>query len=371
MRAVKNILLITHGFYPEQSPRSFRVTELSKELCRQGHIVTVMAPYREGSETYASDNGFTYISLGTLYWANWNTERFGGVSIFVQKLFRRLFDLLFNYPSMELFFKVKHILKKHKAKYDVLISVAVPHSIHWGVAACWRKGGEDVAEVWIADCGDPFCLQENDTYKPLFYFHFIEKWFMRKSDFVTVPTVDSFNGYFPEFHSKLRIIPQGFRFEDVVRRDNIVDGVIRFGYGGVFIPGKRDPTAFIIYCRSLPKSIKFEFHIYTSSAKLLERFKGIDSRILFHPPVNRLELLENFSTYNFVVNFANTGVVQTPSKLIDYAILEKPILNIKNSEFNTKIVRKFLAGDYSGSLRIENIENYKIENVAAEFLKLL
>jgi hypothetical protein len=46
----KKLLIVTHGFYPEQSPRSFRATELAKEFCRQGHQVSIIAPYREGVE---------------------------------------------------------------------------------------------------------------------------------------------------------------------------------------------------------------------------------------------------------------------------------------------------------------------------------
>ena len=44
----KNILVVSSGFYPQISPRSFRTTELVKELSRQGHRVTVFT-YRDES----------------------------------------------------------------------------------------------------------------------------------------------------------------------------------------------------------------------------------------------------------------------------------------------------------------------------------
>jgi hypothetical protein len=60
--------------------------------------------------------------------------------------------------------------------YDLLISIAAPHSIHWGIA--WaRKDGSPIAGIWIADCGDPFMGKENDTFRPPFYFRYLEKWF--------------------------------------------------------------------------------------------------------------------------------------------------------------------------------------------------
>ena len=37
----KTILVVSSAFYPENSPRSFRTTELVKELARQGHQVTL------------------------------------------------------------------------------------------------------------------------------------------------------------------------------------------------------------------------------------------------------------------------------------------------------------------------------------------
>ena len=45
--AIKKILLVTNGFFPEISPRSYRATELAKEFCRQGHEVTVISKLRE------------------------------------------------------------------------------------------------------------------------------------------------------------------------------------------------------------------------------------------------------------------------------------------------------------------------------------
>jgi len=47
MKAKKEILLVSNGFYPEISPRSYRATELAREFCRQGHKVVVISKYRD------------------------------------------------------------------------------------------------------------------------------------------------------------------------------------------------------------------------------------------------------------------------------------------------------------------------------------
>jgi hypothetical protein len=366
----KNILIVSQGFYPEQSPRSFRATELTKEFCRQGHQVTVIAPYREGVENLIKNFPFTFKSLVKLNWKIFNFKKLGVFGRLYNKAVNRLLPLLFEYPNLQLFFRVKKALGKEQISYDLLISVAVPYPIHWGVAAVWNSRLNNVAKKWVADCGDPYCLQENDTFQPPFYFRWIEKWFMRKADYITVPTNNSFNGYFPEFHSKLRIVPQGFRFEEIEIRQVIQDGVVRFGYGGVFIPSKRDPREFLQFLTSLPKDYLFEFHIFTSCPQFVLPYIDYDKRIIVHEPVDRKELLETLSTYQFVVNFANQGVAQTPSKLIDYAIIDKPILNIETGNLDLKTIYAFLEGDYTKALTIMNIENYRIENVAQSFLKL-
>jgi len=40
----KKILIVSGEFYPLNTPRSFRTTELAKEFARQGHEVTVLTP---------------------------------------------------------------------------------------------------------------------------------------------------------------------------------------------------------------------------------------------------------------------------------------------------------------------------------------
>ena len=231
----------------------------------------------------------------------------------LRRFIRRFTGLLFEYPSIELVGMVKHSLKR-EANYDALISIAVPYPIHWGVAAVWSiKGGNNPAKKWIADCGDPYMGQENDSFKKPFYFGYIEKWFMRKVDFITVPTSGSIQGYYDEFHSKIKVIPQGFRFEDIntYRGERQASHPI-FAYAGMFIPGRRDPSEFLNYLCSLNQ--EFEFHIFTNTTHLIEPFlKKSNGRIKIMEFLPREKLLYELSKLDFMVNFENVGSKQTPS----------------------------------------------------------
>lgn len=364
----KRILLVSNAFHPENSPRSFRATELAKELVRQGHSVKVITHPREGTESFCQQHGIEFKSLGSLTWPVPKVKGSGLVLLF-WRIVVRFSILLFEYPIIQLIPLVKKALKGEQG-YDALISIAVPYPIHWGVAAIWS---EKIAKTWIADCGDPYMGQENDTFKPPFYFAYFEKKFCRKATYITVPTQASVKGYYPEFHSKIKVIPQGFRFEDVklYQGERQTDKII-FGYGGMFIPGRRDPSEFLNFLNSLDDSYRFEFHIYTTTPQFVEGFvSASNGRVQIKGLLDRNSLMYEMSKMDFLVNFENAGTAQTPSKLIDYAILKKPILSIRFGDAKKKQWLEFLGGNYQHSLRIENPDQYRIENVARAFVSLI
>ncbi len=365
----KKILIVTNGFFPENSPRSFRATELAKELVRQGNTVKVISNYREGTEAFCIENGISFKAMPKL---SWRVPTLTGnrLTILGKRVFLRLSSLLFEYPMIQLLPLVKKALKNEEG-HDALISIAVPYPIHWGVAAVWSK--KKIAKVWIADCGDPYMGQENDTFKVPFYFAYFEKKFCRKANYLTVPTAASIQGYYPEFHSKIKVISQGFRFEDIKLYEGPRDtSKVIFGYGGMFIPGRRDPSEFLNFLNSLDDSYDFEFHIYTNTPQFVAPFVAAsNNRIQIKDVLTRDMLMYEMSKMDFLVNFENSGATQTPSKLIDYAILNKPILSVKFGNLKGNIVLEFINRDYSNRMIIADPDQYRIENVAKKFLELI
>ena len=253
-----------------------------------------------------------------------------------------------------------------------MISVAVPYPIHWGISRIHSKKNP-IAKTWIADCGDPYMGQENDTFKPPFYFGWIEKWFCRKTDFISVPTVNSIHGYYVEFHHKIKVIPQGFRFEDItLYQGELKTEKIIFGYAGMFIPGRRDPSEFLTFLNSLDETFLFEFHIYTTTPQFVVPYlESSMGRIKMHTVVPREKLLYELSKMHFVVNFENVGQTQTPSKLIDYLIIDKPVMSITFGNFQPTIFYNFLKGNYQQKMVLPEKDRYRIENVASQFLALV
>jgi hypothetical protein len=86
--------------------------------------------------------------------------------------------------------------------------------------------------------------------------------------------------------------------------------------------------------------------------------------------IPRNELLEKMANMDFLVNFDNNTPVHIPSKLIDYAICGRPVLNIKKT-LDPMVIQQFMKADYQNRMEIGSIDQYKIENVCAAFLNIV
>jgi len=364
----KKILLVSASFYPVNSPRSFRTSELANEFARQGHEVTVYIPFNGYDYSdYAKESNIRLKDLGNI-----NFRKIAitgkGVGRLIRRITRRTLGLLFEYPGIELMYKVSKRLKSEE-NYDMLISIAVPFTVHWGVAKA-RNKHHRIADVWVADCGDPYMGSTTDSFGKPFYFRYIEKWFSRKADFITIPFEGARKGYYPEFHDKIRVIPQGFRLDNISLPEYSKNTEYPvFAYAGGFIPGRRDPTVMLNFLSESGR--QFRFIVYTSQADLLLPFKNIlKEKLEIRNYVPREELLKILSGMDFLINFDNNTHTQLPSKLIDYAITGRPVLNI-TSQTDFSVLLEFMDGNYNRKMKLGDPENYNIRMVTGKFVQLL
>lgn len=372
MSSKKKILIISKAFFPENTPRAFRATELAQEFALKGHNVTVLTIHREKdqySKLKFKDRIFLK-SLGKLILPEIKISNMNKIIKIISRSIRRLLQLLFEYPDIQLMWMVKKALKK-ESNYDLLISIAVPYPIHWGVA--WaREKNNPIAKVWVADCGDPYMGMDTDSFKKLFYFKYIEKWFMRKADYISIPFEEARNGYYDEFWDKIVIIPQGFRFpeEGELSKFYKLNKIPTFAYAGGFIPKKRDPQKLLEYLVQI--SDDYRFIIYSSSKTVVQLYVDkSNGRIILKDPIPRNDLLKELSTMDFLINIENDSTRAKPSKLIDYALTGRPILSFPSNFVDEQLLQQFFKGNYESQLRINNLNDYRIENVCNQFLKLL
>jgi hypothetical protein len=363
------ILVIAGTFYPATNPRSFRATELAKELAQHHEVTVLMPKVTQIQLQFAKEHGFNVENLGYLRFRPVRQTRIPYLSQLANAA-RRLGTLLFEYPSIELSWLVaKHL--KRGVNYDLILSIAMPYTIHWGTA--WsRSRMRQTSGVWVADCGDPYFGLKNDTYKKPFYFEYIEKWSFRKFDYISIPIEEARNHYFQEFHHKIKIIPQAFKFEDVPKpaAPPIPHNYPYFAYGGSVNMIVRNPRELIGHLLASGKP--FKFVVYTSNGHIIQDLVDqSDGKVEIKPILPRLEFLKELHQYDFLVNIGYRSDGQRPSKLIDYAIIGKPILSLRTGSFNSDLVDEFMRGDYSNAYVVENVDQYRIENVVKQFLDLV
>lgn len=365
------IVIVSREFYPVNSPRAFRTTELVKEFSRQGHEVTLLTTKKPSyHDSFEREYGVIIKDFGSLKFKTINWEKKSSLLNLFQRVLNRSMQIFFEYPDIELLFKIRKALLKESG-YDLLISVAAPHATHWGVS--WAMGKKrKMAKTWVADCGDPFMGGSMDAFKKPFYFKFFEKSFCQKADYISVPTDGAKEAYYEEFRNKIKVIPQGFKFEDTEKllepyKENPCP---TFAYAGSFSPGRRDPGPILDFLAK--QEGDFRFYVFTNMPSLFEPYKDqLQNRLIVNPFVPREKLLGFLSKMDFLINLENSVTTQTPSKLIDYYLCKRPVLSMNSTNFNEKPLFEFLQGNYEKKLRFIQPDDYRIENIVKSFLNLL
>jgi hypothetical protein len=285
----------------------------------------------------------------------------------ISRMLSRVLLTLFEYPAIEDIFKVRRMLK-HEDRYDLMISFAVPYPVQWGVA--WSRSKNSIAKTWIGDCGDPYMGDVLDSFKKPFYFGYLEKAFFKRADFITIPVESARSGYYPEFHHKIHIIPQGFNFDlNLASAGKVKNNLVEFAYAGGFLQGIRDPGLLLQFLTKV--TIPFRFYVFTNQPELLNGYKEkFEDKLVISGYVKREELLNKLSQMDFLINFDNNTPLNVPSKLIDYAIINRPVLNIDKT-FSFEDLLAFLNGNYDRKMELPDPDQYHIKNVSQKFLNLV
>lgn len=358
------ILIISNHTYPAQGPRAFRTAELSEQLVRMGHQVilyTVMGKYDYSS--YQKETGIDLRNINPLFATNANdgTRRY---NLFDKVMYHYFHRLLF-WPQCEFHFSIERIIKENP-NMDMLITIAFPHSIHSGAARAKKKYPSIFPKTWICDCGDPFML--NPFVKFPAYMKRYEDMWCSLCDYIAVPTSESYKGYYEQYWNKIKVIPQGFDFSKTPIAEYKKNPVPTFLFMGTVYPGVRDPHSFMDFLLTYKKPYKFIMMMRTP----LEEKYIIESngQIEYIIGKGRKDVVWECSKADFLINITNPSSMQTPSKLIDYGISKRPVLDIPNDFIDTSVFDEFVLSNYSKQHIIDFIDNYKIENVAKNFVDL-
>lgn len=366
-----NILIISRIIFPANSPRAFRTTELATELARQGHLVTLYAVLGKYDYTkYEKETGVKVRNIGKMRFATSDSDGQSRYTLLDKILYHSLHRLI-EFPDIEFIFKVPGIIKKEKGT-DMLITIAFPHPIHWGAALARKRiSYKEFPKTWISDCGDPY-MGDSINKKKFLYFRYVEKCWCKNTDFITIPLEEGKDGYYREFHPKIKIIPQGFDFDKVkINHPFVPNEIPTFAYSGSIYPGKRDPKLFLDFLTSV--DLNFRFIIYTNTPDYYIPYKSVlKEKLIINPYIPREQLLFELSKMDFLVNLNNPNNIQLPSKLIDYLLTRRPIMNISSdfSDSEESLFVDFYNGIYIKRLNNYNLDQFNIKIIAKKFTDL-
>ena len=358
------IVIVTQTIYPALDPRSHRSTQLALGLADAGHDVTIYALLGNYDyKKYVENRKIKFKNLGKSKLGLADSDGNLKFTIFNRGM-KKLFWKVFLYPDIEMIPMIRHALKKEK-NTDILISIAVPYINHFAIASLKKTN----AKCWISDCGDPFT--KSPFHKMPRYFEYFEKKWSRKTDYIVVPVEEAKDGYFQEFRDKIKVIPQGFNFDDIKLADYQKNNIPTFAYSGVVYKDLRDPSKFLDYLHTLDKP--FKLIVYSKGGGVFAQYSHLlGDKIEIRDYVERDKLIYELSKVDFLINIKNKSGVQQPSKLIDYASTKRPIMTISSDfeDSEKSVFNEFLEGNYTNQTIVENIERYNIKNVAKEFVKL-
>src|SRR5699024_10525534 len=137
-----------------------------------------------------------------------------------------------------------------------------------------------------------------------------------------------------------------FNFEEVEISPKLENEVITFIYAGGFYENIRDPRPFLDYISTL--DVDFRFVVYTKGKSLLKGYEDkLKGKLIVKDYIPRLDIIKVMSQADFLVNFENGTAVQSPSKLIDYALSQRPILSIDSLNPDKSKVDEFFNKNYN------------------------
>ena len=363
------IVIVSHSTFPHNSPRANRTDELARQLAKDHDVTLYVLTGAYDYSDYIKTTGVQVKSLGSPKAFRFDPIKISKASL-GQKILYKLFHRYFEYPYIELAYLTNKALKK-ESDIDLLITIAVPYPIHWGAAFHRSKNKDKLSKtVWVADCGDPY--MGNPFHNKPFYFGYVEKWFCKYADFLSVPFEGATNAYYPECQKKINVIPQGFDLTGFLSTPKYKENKVpTFIYAGTFYEDLRDPRPLLEHLVTIEQPFKFIIH--SKNTALINSYKSVlGNKLEVHDYIPRPDLIKKMSQCDFLINIENRGNVQAPSKLIDYILSKRPVLSIDTSnKSQMKMVDNFLIGDYSRKLELPDASVYDIKNVAKQFTDLV
>ena len=365
------VLVISHSYKPELTPRAFRWSAISEHWAAKGYDVDVLCAWKPGLKTREIVNGVDVTRVGggiaELVRSRLRTDTKGEPAVSDQqssggavrcslvkvakwlhdhtwkKLYWPDYACLWRRPATK---AARELIASHN--YDALITVSLPFTSH---LVGLRIKHSTPSLAWLVDVGDPFCFRSDSPInnQRLYWRRncAVERRVFREASSVTVtcePTRTKYAETFPECADKVVVVPPLLSVTDPpsCRREIFPDdGKIRLVYIGTLYRTIRNPGFLLEVFRALSRlriGDKLELHLFGISDGLSECFERHKRLKVFrHGVVTREKARQAMKEADMLVNIGNTTLYQLPSKVVEYASTGKPILNLATSENDSSL----------------------------------
>jgi hypothetical protein len=344
------ILIITHSYAPELTPRAFRWAAIARSFAALGHKVDIVCARSPGTPAQESAAGVEVhrvrdpLSRSPVGGAAGLKRRSGLLYRFVRWLYRHTWRRLYwpdyacgwYFPAVR---RASTLLAEHR--HDWIVSVSHPFTGHLVGLALKRRSPK---VRWLVDVGDPFCLMDEPAPNNAALYQRLslraDRAVLHEAEVVSVTTSGTRDAYariFPESAAKIHIIPPMLSLPTgavpgTVRLDA---GPLRLVYVGTLYRTLRSPAPLLSLFENLIAALPdtcLELHFLGYMNDCADLFRPYEhwlgSRIFVHGVVSRERAQQTMEAAHILVNLGNRSATQLPSKVIEYVAMGKPILNL-------------------------------------------
>jgi len=387
------VLIVSYSYFPELTPRAFRWTAIAEQLAYLGHSVEVVCSSNPDQAMQECINGVQIYRTGNNFRKNikrWlfidgsvnSTSAKGkkdntlsirgwiggllmsGYKNTIQKILWPDFAAFWYFSALNVAWQLVK-----KKKFDIVVTVSLPYTGHLVGLTLKRR-----FEIrWVVDIGDPFSFMNktplNNTSIFLGLNYRSESLVLNKADAIVVTTEGTRLEYLSCFpllmQEKIVVIPPVFSTppkEELTSPFFKVSNKIRLVFAGTLYSSIRSPSALLKLFRfllSTPLEPRLELHFFGIINDCKSYFDSygdlLGSKIFLHGLIGRDEVISAMKE-----NLGNLTEYQLPSKVVEYVMLRKPVLNI------TKIYSDSSLSFFSGFPGVCNINEYAVVNDVRE-----
>ena len=371
------ILIISHGYAPQISPRAFRWTALAEYWVREfGAEIDVITQGTFGSNEFEVLNGVRVFRVGnnleTQMRANSmvaGPKRGGVLFSALRWIYRRTWrQLLWPDYACLWYFAAKRKARELFAtsNYTHLISVSHPFTGHL-VGHSIKKRNPRLR--WMMDIGDPFAFLEGQPPNNLFLFKSlnfaVERKILAATDLISVttePTAALYRKLMNVPAAKIHVLPPLFdRTQTPALPNKINSSGKTLVYVGTLYRHIRSPQPLLEIFRQLVRAhpdANYKLHFYGALNECEQIFAAyhdlVGKNIFTHGVVSRAEAQRAVAEADILVNLGNDTTYQLPSKTVEYLASGKPLINLVRSESDSSLA---FFSDYPSKITLFANEN--------------